>query len=61
MGLFEGAHYYHCGAFRPEFHCRMRALGNPFCAVCRREIERVIDLYAGREAEGGRREARTGP
>ena len=32
VGLFEGAHYYHCGAFRPEYDCKMRALSVPFCA-----------------------------
>ncbi len=40
VGAFEGAHYYHCGAFRPEFNCRMRQLGQPYCAVCR---QRIID------------------
>jgi len=34
VGAFEGAHYYHCDAFRPEFDCKMRALGFPYCAVC---------------------------
>ncbi len=34
VGLFEGAHYHHCGAFRSEFQCRMRALGAEFCQVC---------------------------
>ena len=24
VGLFEGAHYYHCGAYRPEYDCKMR-------------------------------------
>ena len=24
VGLFEGAHYYHCGAYRPEYSCKMR-------------------------------------
>lgn len=37
-GLFEGAHYYHCGAFRPEYDCKMRALGVPFCRICRQVI-----------------------
>ena len=27
-----------CGCYRPEFNCRMRALGNPFCAVCQKVI-----------------------
>ena len=42
VGLFEGAHYFHCGAFRPEFNCKMRALNNPFCAVCRERIRTVL-------------------
>lgn len=38
VGAFEGADYYHCGSYRPEFNCRMRALGNPFCGVCQQVI-----------------------
>jgi hypothetical protein len=38
VGLFEGAHYYHCGAFRPEYDCKMRNLSVPFCHVCRQVI-----------------------
>lgn len=38
VGLFEGAHYYHCGAYRPEYDGKMRALGVPFCRVCRQVI-----------------------
>ncbi|MGA3539172.1 M64 family metallopeptidase [Micromonosporaceae bacterium DT194] len=38
VGLFEGAHYYHCGAYRPEHSCKMQALGVPFCRVCRQVI-----------------------
>ena len=38
VGLFEGAHYYHCGAYRPEHDCKMRALSVPFCRVCRQVI-----------------------
>jgi len=38
VGLFEGAFYFHCGAYRPEYNCKMRALGVPFCAVCRQAI-----------------------
>jgi hypothetical protein len=34
VGAFEGAHYYHCGAYRPEYDCKMRNLSVPFCAVC---------------------------
>jgi hypothetical protein len=42
LGTFEGAHYYHCGAYRPAFNCRMRQLGQPFCAVCQRQIRRTL-------------------
>jgi hypothetical protein len=38
VGLFEGAHYCHCGAFRPTFDCRMRTIGQPFCKVCQEVI-----------------------
>ena len=46
VGLYEGAYYNHCGAFRPEFDCRMRALGNEFCAVCENEIRIALYPYA---------------
>jgi hypothetical protein len=45
VGLYEGAHYYHCRAYRPQFDCRMRALGYPYCAVCRRRIREVLTPY----------------
>lgn len=38
VGLFEGAHYYHCGVYRPEYDCKMRTIGAPFCRVCRQVI-----------------------
>jgi hypothetical protein len=38
VGLFEGAHYYHCAGYRPEYDCKMRALSIPFCRVCRQVI-----------------------
>ncbi len=43
VGLFEGAHYFHCGAYRPEFDCKMRSLGVPFCHVCRQVIWNRIE------------------
>lgn len=45
VGLYEGAHYFHCGSFRPQFDCRMRALGPPFCAVCRERIRSVLTAH----------------
>jgi hypothetical protein len=47
-GAFEGAAYRATGLYRPETDCIMftrDAVG--FCRVCRRAIERIIDLYAG--------------
>ncbi|MGE5569209.1 MAG: IgA Peptidase M64 [Rhodospirillales bacterium] len=47
VGAFEGAMYESKGYYRPQADCIMFSR-NPvgFCAVCRRAIERVIDLYA---------------
>src|SRR5918999_846410 len=42
VGAFEGAHYHHCGAFRPAFNCRMRALNQPFCPVCQQRIRETL-------------------
>jgi hypothetical protein len=48
VGAFEGANYEARGYFRPQVDCIMFTRDRvPFCAVCRRAIERVIDLYAG--------------
>jgi IgA peptidase M64 len=50
VGLFEGAHYYHCGAYRPEYDCKMRDLGVPFCRVCRQAIWNRISPLATLQA-----------
>ncbi len=49
VGAFEGALYTSSGYYRPQTDCVMFTRNPvPFCAVCRRAIERVIDLYAPR-------------
>ncbi len=50
VGAFEGADYYHCGSYRPEFNCRMRALGNPFCAVCQKVIVDYLTPFLPKSA-----------
>jgi hypothetical protein len=45
VGLYEGAWFYHCGIYRAQFTCRMRALGNPYCAVCLRMIRRTLSPH----------------
>jgi hypothetical protein len=40
-GLYEGAHYYHCDAFRPVFSCMMRNF-DVFCPVCTQRIHQVL-------------------
>ncbi len=45
VGTYEGAHYTHCGAYRPSYNCKMRVLGEPFCAVCRREIHEFLTPF----------------
>ena len=34
----RGRGYFHCGVYRPEYDCKMRELGVPFCRVCRQVI-----------------------
>ncbi len=45
VGLFEGAHYYHCGVYRSEFNCKMRSLGVPYCRICRETIASHLKLF----------------
>ncbi|PYR62157.1 MAG: hypothetical protein DMF91_07670 [Acidobacteria bacterium] len=48
VGAFEGANYEAQGYFRPQIDCIMFTRDRvPFCAVCRRAIETILDLYAG--------------
>ncbi|MFQ5670082.1 MAG: IgA Peptidase M64 [Acidobacteriota bacterium] len=49
VGAFEGASYQARGLYRPSTDCIMFTRDQVgFCPVCRRAIERIIDLYAGR-------------
>jgi hypothetical protein len=44
VGLYEGARYYHCGIYRPEFNCMMKDLSG-FCSVCRKRITETMSVY----------------
>ncbi len=47
IGAFEGANYEARGYYRPQTDCVMFTRDNvPFCAVCRRAIEQILDLYS---------------
>jgi hypothetical protein len=47
VGAFEGANYESRGYFRPQEDCVMFTRDNvPFCLVCRRAIESILDLYS---------------
>ena len=47
VGAFEGAMYEARGYYRPQADCVMFTRNEvPFCAVCRRALEKVIDLYS---------------
>jgi hypothetical protein len=47
VGAFEGADYEARGFYRPQADCIMFTRDNvPFCRVCRRAIEQIIDLYS---------------
>jgi len=47
VGAFEGADYEARGFFRPQIDCIMFTRNTSgFCAVCRRAIDAILDLYA---------------
>ena len=45
VGAFQGAGYLAQGMYRPQQHCMMRDY-YPFCAVCSRTIEAVIEAHS---------------
>jgi IgA Peptidase M64 len=47
VGLFEGGGRAHCGLYRPEYDCKMRHLGQPFCAVCQQHIRTILEPFGG--------------
>jgi hypothetical protein len=46
VGAFEGAMYEAKGYYRAQANCIMFTRYGAFCPVCRRGIERVIDLVS---------------
>lgn len=47
VGAFEGAGYEQKGLYRPEADCIMFTRDEVgFCRVCKRAIERIVDMYA---------------
>ncbi len=48
VGAFEGANYEARGYYRSQVDCIMftRNIMGGFCAVCRRAIGAILDLYA---------------
>lgn len=57
VGAFEGANYEASGSYRPQADCVMFSRDPvPFCAVCRRTLDRVLDLYAAPTAPAAPRQ-----
>ena len=49
VGAFEGANYESRGYYRPQADCIMFTRDDVgFCAVCRRAIAQIVDLYSAR-------------
>ncbi|MDR2389928.1 MAG: IgA Peptidase M64 [Tannerellaceae bacterium] len=44
LGVFEGGGYLSKGIYRPKVHCAMRDYA-PFCPVCSRAIDQMIDFF----------------
>ncbi|MDQ3707655.1 MAG: M64 family metallo-endopeptidase [Chloroflexota bacterium] len=42
VGTYEGGQYTECDVYRPQPSCKMRALGIPFCEVCKRVIRDTL-------------------
>lgn len=61
VGAFEGAFYFHCGAWRPQYDCKMRTLGQPFCAVCAQAITNTISPFLPKPPVVGSVSPGTGP
>jgi len=52
VGAFEGAMYEARGYYRPQLDCVMFTRDRvPFCGVCQRALDEVIDLYSGKGAK----------
>jgi hypothetical protein len=48
VGAFEGSNYEARGFYRPQVDCIMFTRNTAgFCAVCRRAIDAILDLYSG--------------
>jgi len=45
IGLYEGAYHYHCGVYRPAFHCMMHSTTDPFCRVCAERTARDLRAH----------------
>ncbi len=43
VGLWEGGGYKTFDIYRPQSTCHMRTLGSEFCAVCRRELNELLE------------------
>jgi len=51
VGAFQGANYDARAYYRPQLDCVMFTRDEvPFCSVCQRALDRVIDQYAGPSA-----------
>lgn len=50
VGVYEGGGYVSRGIYRPMDHCMMRDYA-PFCPVCSRAIERMIDFLTDKAIE----------
>jgi hypothetical protein len=45
VGLYEGADYFHCKAYRPVFNCKFRVLSADFCPVCQQRMLQVLQSF----------------
>jgi len=62
IGAYEGAQYCTTGVYRPTHNgCMMRDSSQDFCAVCKREADKIFATIKAQAADGGTCGADAGP
>lgn len=44
VGAYEGAKYYHCGCWKPQYECKMDDLNRDWCVVCADRVDHYLNM-----------------
>ncbi len=53
VGAFEGGGYVARGIYRPMQTCIMKELSSPFCVVCSKTLEKIMNFYLDKKVQKG--------